>query len=142
MYCEKCHDIRLHNRKATDLPPTEHELEVTTEVLAEQIRGETAIQDRIARLGTGECVVCGRPTIPGRLCCSPQCRGCVARKSGIPFEHNGVVDCLRGHLKRSGISVKTYEKRVQRGLTIAQALTIPLHDRKALWAALGVRGRG
>lgn len=124
IYCQECKD-------APKVPPphTTHDLDVMTEVLAEQMRGETVIQDRIAEEGTRECGLCGRPALPWRLYCCPTCRGRAARLGPATFELDGVEDSFMGHARRLGFKYQTAFKRLKRGMDPLEALTTPLDDR-------------
>lgn len=125
IYCAECRD----DTKEVPPPMTDHDLDVVTEVLAEQMRGETAIQDRIAEEGTRECGLCGRPALPWRLYCSPRCRGRAPRVGPATFELDGIEDSLMGHARRLGLSVWTAWKRVNRGMDPIEALTTPIDER-------------
>ena len=126
IYCQTCKD------DVEEVPPpqTDLDLEIHTEVLEEQMRDETSIQDRIEEYGTRECGICGRPSLPWRLYCSPTCRGRAARLGPATFELDGVTDSLMGHARRLGINDSTVRKRMRKaGMTPVEALTTPLDER-------------
>lgn len=129
IYCAECRDIAKYDIKDVPPPPTEHDLDVMTEVLAEQMRGETEIQDRIAEEGTRPCGLCGRPSLPWRLYCSPGCRGRAPRLGGSTFELDGIEDSFMGHARRLGFKYQTAFKRLERGMDPIEALTTPLDER-------------
>jgi hypothetical protein len=129
IYCEECRDIAKHDIRDVPPPQTEHDLDVVTEVLEEQMRGGTSIQDRIVEEGTGECGLCRRPTLPWRIYCSPGCRGRAARLGPALFELDGVMDSLAGHSRRCGFKKDTICQRVSRGMDPIEALTTPLDER-------------
>lgn len=123
IYCEEC-------KNDVEVPPplTDHDLDIVTEVLEEKMRGETAIQEKIAEEGTGECGLCGRPTLPWRLYCSPRCRGRAGRGPST-FELDGVEDSFVGHARRLGFDKRTALKRLARGMDPIEALRTPIDER-------------
>lgn len=136
IYCAECRDDIIE----VSPPMTDHDIDVVVEVLEEQMRGETAIQDRIAEMGgVRKCGFCGRPSLPWRLYCSPKCRGRAARLGPVTFELHGVEDSLVGHARRVGLNLWTVWKRVNRGMDPIEALTTPvdrrpLHERQKRYA--------
>lgn len=129
IYCAECRDIAKNDVKDVPPPMTDHDTDVVTEVLAEQMRGETTIQERIEEEGTRECGLCGRPALPWRLYCSPRCRGRAPRVGPATFELDGIEDSLAGHARRQGLGVATVWKRVNRGMDPIEALTTPVDER-------------
>jgi len=125
VYCQECKDVSVD----TPPPETDYDLDVLTEVLEEQMRGETSIQKRLAEQGTRPCGLCGRPSLSWRLYCSPTCRGKAARLGPVMFELDGVMDSAAGHANRRGIKYMTVFKRVSRGMDILEALTKPVDER-------------
>jgi hypothetical protein len=126
IYCQECKD----DQEDVAPPETEHELDIYTEVLAEKMRGETTIKDKLEEQGPRPCGLCGRPSLPWRLYCSPRCRGRAARLGPATFELDGVVDSLLGHARRIGIDDSTVRKRMRKlGMTPKEALTIPVDER-------------
>jgi hypothetical protein len=129
IYCEQCkNDEKIK-------PPRfeyEHDLEIYTEVLEEQMRDETVIQDRLAERGAGVCGVCGRPSLPWRIYCSSVCRGVAASSRAAQFELDGVMDSLMGHARRLGIDDSTVRKRMRvAGMDPIQALVMPVDKKKS-----------
>ena len=128
IYCESCLAALYENHKIT-VPPSEHELDVVTEVLKEQIRGENKIQKALAEKGPGKCHLCGRPSLPWRIYCSPQCRGRNPRIKKTEVEIDGVMDTFLGHARRRGICDNTYSTRIRRGMDPIEALNKPVQFR-------------
>jgi hypothetical protein len=110
----------------------ERDLDIHTEVMEERLRGGRHWQDRIEKEGTHPCGLCGRPALPGRLYCSPSCRGRAPRVGGGLLLFDGVEASLVEHARRLGLDKSTVLKRVSRGMDPAEALTAAI-DERPLW---------
>jgi len=110
----------------------ERDLDIHIEVMEEQFRGEHRWQDRIEEEGTHPCGLCERPALPGRIYCSPRCRGRAPRIGGQVFLLDGIEASLVEHARRLGLKKDTVIKRVSRGVDPIEALMTPLDDRP-LW---------
>jgi len=125
LYCAECREAQ-----EVKSPYTERELDMHIEVMEERLQGGTKWRDRIREKGTHTCGLCGRPALPGRLYCSPRCRGTAPRVGGVQFELDGIKASFLGHARRRGIKDKTVLLRVARGMDPIKALTTPLLKKK------------
>jgi len=126
-YCAECRDA-----KKIEPPYVERDLDLHIEVMEERVRGERRWRDRIEKEGTHPCGLCGRPALPGRLYCSPRCRGCAPRVGGAIFVLDGIEASMVQHARRLGLKKDTVIKRVSRGMDPLEALTTPI-DERPLW---------
>lgn len=125
LFCEEC------QQSSKEAPPeTDFDLDIYTEVLEEQMRGENFIQKKLEEMGTRPCGLCGRPSLPWRVYCSPSCHGRAPRVGPATFELHGIVDSLNGHAKRIGINKRTVRLRIQNlGMDPIEALITPVDKR-------------
>lgn len=117
VYCAECRDVEL-----VKSPYVERDLDIHIELMEERLKGKTRWKDRLGKEGTHPCRFCGRPALPGRIYCSPRCRGASRKIGGVQVVLDGVKDSLVGHARRRGIKDTTYLMRVFRGHDPIEAL--------------------
>jgi hypothetical protein len=127
-----CSECRQYRDKEVHPPIEERDLDVHIEVMEEQLRGERKVQEAIEREGTHPCAICGRPSLPGRYCCSDRCRGVARHGRGVRFVVDGVEGTLREHAERLGLKKKTVQKRIERGADVIEAFHATV-DSRPLW---------
>ena len=120
IYCTGC--------LAAPVPPLEpsDDLDLDVLLLREKLAGGGRLTRRIAKYGRGHCMRCTRPTLPGRMYCSELCRWHARRGDAAIIELDGVRARPLEHAARRGIGRSTFYRRLQLGLTPAQALTRPI----------------
>lgn len=119
IYCPSCRG-RLREPLGARLEPEDRDLYVLT--LRERLAGGGPLMAAVERYGTGECLVCEGPTLPGRVHCSARCRTQGRRDGGIRVVVSGVTAPIAEHLLRIGLSKGAFYARLRAGKTIAEAL--------------------
>lgn len=128
-----CAECRQYKDKEVRPPVEERDLDIHIEVMEEQLRGERTIRESIEKKGgTRPCMICGRPSLPGRCCCSSGCRSLARSKSGFTFVVDGIEATIEEHSDRRRLKKHTVRKRIQRGASLEEALHAPV-DSRPLW---------
>lgn len=110
------------------MPPVEpsDDLDLDVLLLSEKLAGGGPLTRRLERYGSPSCHRCSRPALPGRLYCSELCRWHARRGAAAVIELDGIRARPLEHAVRRGIGRSTFYRRLQLGLTPAQALTRPI----------------
>lgn len=119
IYCGQCRG-RLRDPLETHLEPEDRDLHVLT--LRERLAGGGPISDSVERHGTGKCLVCQGPTLPGRSHCSSPCRTRARQSGGTRVVVDGVEAPIAKHLLRIGLSKGAFYARLRAGKSVSEAL--------------------
>lgn len=120
IYCAEC-----RNAEEVKSPFVERDLDVHIELMEERFQGGTKWKDRLEEKGTHCCKLCGHPALPGRIYCSPRCRGAAPRVGGAKIKLDGIKASFLEHARRLGIADRTALLRVSRGMNPIEALRRP-----------------
>lgn len=119
IYCGEC------DGRTERVPQDDSDLDVHHLTLRERLFERGKLLRRIDRYGTGPCVSCGRPSLPGRQYCSSGCR---TRGRRGTFVIGGKEATLLEHARLFGLNPSTVYRRLQLGMTPIEAITKPIDE--------------
>lgn len=122
IYCYPCLDAP----DEPEAPLADPDIQVL--VLRERLANGGPIMRRLARYGASACCLCSEPALPGRLYCSDGCRWRARRGQAFKIELDGVVARPLEHAARRGVAPSTLYRRLQLGMSLEAALTVPVNE--------------